>query len=204
MIMTNEQTARLFYELKPGAILPGDWFAGKIPANIEVGENTVLDSSFCFKHYFSTLPIGFRCGGNVTFWRTSLAAEERAVIEIGDYTYIANASLVCSERITIGSFVLIAGGVTIADSDFHPVAPAARLADTIALSPVGNRRKRPPVMTKPVVIEDDVCIGYNATILKGVRVGAGAIVAPGAIVIEDVPAGALVAGNPARIVKEAR
>jgi acetyltransferase-like isoleucine patch superfamily enzyme len=203
LIMSNEQQTRLFYELKAGARLPGDWFSGTIPANIEVGENTVLDSSFCFKHFFSGLAIGFRAGNNVTLWRTSLAAEENALIEIGDYTYIANASLVCSERITIGSHVLIAGGVTIADSDFHPIAPAARIADTIALSPVGNRQNRPAVMTKPVIIEDDVWIGYNATILKGVRVGAGATIAPGALVIADVPAGAEVAGNPARVVKEA-
>jgi len=202
--MSSEQTPQLFYELKPGAILPGDWFPGKIPSNIEVGENTVLDSSICFKHYFSVLPVGLRAGSNVTFWRTSLAAEENAFIEIGDYTYIANASLVCSERISIGSRVLIAGGVTIADSDFHPLMPAARLADTIALSPVGNRRHRPSVSTKPVVIEDDVWIGYNATILKGVRVGTGAIVAPGALVINDVAPETEVAGNPARVVQGVR
>ncbi len=99
---------------------------------------------------------------------------------------------------------MIAGGVTIADSDFHPIAPAARLADTIALSPVGNRQRRPLVSTKPVIIEDDVWIGYNATILKGARVGAGSIVAPGSLVIEDVPPMSEVAGNPARIVKEAK
>jgi acetyltransferase-like isoleucine patch superfamily enzyme len=68
----------------------------------------------------------------VTLWRTSLAVEEHGYLEIGDYCYLANASLVCSERITIGSRVLIAGGVTIADSDFRPLAPAARLADTVA------------------------------------------------------------------------
>jgi len=198
--MSNEKTLRLFYELKPGVTLPGDWFSGKIPTNIEVGENTVLDSSFCFKHYFSALPVGFRAGSNCTFWRTSLAAEENALIEIGDHTYIANASLVCSEKISIGSHVLIAGGVTVADSDFHPIMPAARIADTIALSPVGNRSRRPFVSTKPIVIEDDVWIGCNATILKGVRVGAGAIIAPGALVIEDVPPAAEVAGNPARII----
>jgi len=199
--MSDEHQASIFYELKPGANLPGDWFPGKIPQNIEVGENTVLDSSFCFKHYFSALPVGFRAGNNVTFWRTSLAAEENALIEIGDYSYIANASLVCSERISIGARVLIAGGVTIADSDFHPVMPAARLADTIALSPVGNRSRRPLISTKPVVIEDDVWIGFNATILKGVRIGAGAMVAPGALIIEDVPPGTEVAGNPARVLK---
>lgn len=197
--MSNEQQQRLFYELKPGIDLPGD-SPGKIPSNIEVGENTVIDSSACFNNYFSKLPVGLRAGSNITLWRTSLAAEENAVIEIGDYTYISNASLVCSERITIGSRVLIAGGVTIADSDFHPIGPAARLADTIALSPVGNRQHRLLVSTKPIIIEDDVWIGYNATILKGVRVGAGAIVAPGALVIKDVPPETEVTGNPARIV----
>jgi acetyltransferase-like isoleucine patch superfamily enzyme len=179
----------------------GDWFHGKIPANIVVGENTVMDSSVCFKNYFSTLSVGLRVGDNVTFWRTSLAAEEKALIEIGDNCYLANASLVCSEKISIGSNVLIAGGVTIADSDFHPIAPAARLADTIAISAVGNRSKRPPISTKPVIIEDDVWIGFNATILKGIRIGAGAIIAPGALVIGDVPPQTEVAGNPARIVK---
>jgi acetyltransferase-like isoleucine patch superfamily enzyme len=163
-----------------------------------VGENTVADSSFCFKHYFSVLPVGLKIGHNVTLWRTSLAAEENAFIEIGNYCYIANAALVCSERISIGNYVFIAGGVTIADSDFHPVAPAARLADTIALSPLGNRKKRPLIKKLPVVIEDDVWIGFNATILKGVHIGAGAIIQPGALVIENVEPGAVVAGNPAK------
>ncbi len=191
----------LFYPLAPGTALPGDWFAGRIPQNITAGENSVIDSSFCFKHYYSKLPVGLRVGNNVTIWRASLAADEEAVIEIGDHCYISNASLVCSKRITIGARVFVAGGVTIADSDFHPIAPAARLADTIALSPVGNRRNRPTVEARAVVIEDDVWIGYNATILKGVRIGAGAVVAPGALVFRDVPPGVEVEGNPARIVK---
>ncbi|HEX8475258.1 MAG TPA: acyltransferase [Pyrinomonadaceae bacterium] len=192
----------LFHPLTPGATLPGDWFPGRIPDNILVGENSVIDSSFCFKHYYATGRIGLRVGNNVTIWRASLAADENALIEIGDYCYLANASLVCSERIEIGSRVLIAGGVTIADSDFHPMTPAARLADTIALSPVGDRKRRPAVEARPVIIEDDVWIGYNATILKGVRIGAGAVVAPGAMVHKDVPPGVEVAGNPAVIVRK--
>jgi acetyltransferase-like isoleucine patch superfamily enzyme len=148
--------------------------------------------------------VGLRVGRCTTIWRASLAADEDAVIEIGDYCYIANASLVCSERIQIGSRVMIAGGVTIADSDFHPLAPAARLADTVAHSPVGDRARRPRIETRPVRIEDDVWIGYNATILKGVTVGAGALVGPGALVLRDVPPGVEVAGNPAVVVSERR
>ena len=200
---TIVRPTQLFYGLVPGATIPGDWFPGRIPENISVGENSVVDSSFCFKHYYSTAPVGLRVGSHVTIWRASLAADEDACIEIGDYCYLANASLVCTERITIGARVLVAGGVTIADSDFHPIAPAARLADTVALSPVGDRKRRPPVEARPVVIEDDVWIGYNATILKGVRVGAGAIIAPGAVVVRDVAPGVEVAGNPARVLKEA-
>jgi 2,3,4,5-tetrahydropyridine-2-carboxylate N-succinyltransferase/tetrahydrodipicolinate N-acetyltransferase len=60
----------------------------------------------------------------------------------------------------------------------------------------------PPSAT-PVVLEDDVLIGANAVVLEGVRIGAGAVVAAGAVVIEDVPAGAVVAGVPARVIKQA-
>ena len=191
-------SSQIFYPLIPGAKVPEDWFAGSIPLNIEAGEGTVIDSSFCFKNFFSTLPAGLRAGHHVTLWRTAISTEENGFIEIGDYSYIANAALVCCGHISIGKRVMIAGGVTIADVDFHPLDPALRMADTIALSPVGNSKNRLPVSAKPVIIEDDVWIGFNATILKGVHIGAGAVISPGAVVIENVAAGVTVAGNPAK------
>ncbi|MGN7283841.1 2,3,4,5-tetrahydropyridine-2,6-dicarboxylate N-acetyltransferase [Shouchella rhizosphaerae] len=59
-----------------------------------------------------------------------------------------------------------------------------------------------PPSASPVIIEDGVVIGANAVILEGVRVGAGAVVAAGAIVTEDVPVNTVVAGTPARVIKE--
>ncbi|MFB5190967.1 2,3,4,5-tetrahydropyridine-2,6-dicarboxylate N-acetyltransferase [Alicyclobacillus fastidiosus] len=59
-----------------------------------------------------------------------------------------------------------------------------------------------PPSAKPVVIEDDVLVGANAVILEGVRVGKGSVVAAGAIVIEDVAPGTVVAGVPARVIKQ--
>ncbi len=192
---------RQFHALVAGARLAGDWFPGRIPENIEAGANTVVDSSFCFKHFFATGAVGLRVGSDVTFWRTSIAPGPHGVIEIGDRCSIGNASLVCVQRITIGADVMIAGGVTITDSDFHPVSPAGRLADTVALSPIGARANRPEIEVRPVTIADDVWIGYNATILKGVHIGAGAIIEPGAVVTRDVAPGARVAGNPAAVVE---
>jgi len=187
---------RLF-PLVPGAKLANDWHDAVVPSNIETGLDTLIDSSFCFRNYHSVLAVGFRVGRNVTLWRTSIATEAEGMIEIGDDCYIANASLVAARHITIGSRVFIAGGATLVDSDYHPIDPAARLADTVALSPVGDRSRRPPIETRPVVIGNDVWIGYNATILKGVRVGHGAIVSPGSLVLRDVEDGVTVAGNPA-------
>ena len=58
-----------------------------------------------------------------------------------------------------------------------------------------------PASATPVIIEDDVMIGANAVVLEGVHVGKGAVVAAGAVCVEDVPAGAVVAGVPARAIK---
>lgn len=58
--------------------------------------------------------------------------------------------------------------------------------------------ERSPIM--PVVIEDDRFIGYRAIVLMGVRIGRGSIVGAGAVVTKDVPAGSVVAGNPAKVI----
>ena len=58
-----------------------------------------------------------------------------------------------------------------------------------------------PASATPVIIEDDVMLGANAVVIEGCRVGEGAVVAAGAVVTEDVPAGAVVAGCPARVIK---
>ncbi|MFM7171201.1 MAG: acyltransferase [Cyanobium sp.] len=187
----------LLHPLQPGE-LPGDWYRGTIPANIVVGENCLVDSSICFKEFFSTQPVGLRLGNQVTIWRASLATGPDGVIEIGDQSYISNGSLVCNSAIVLGRRVYVAGGVTITDSDFHPIDPLDRIGDTVALSLAGDRNHRPPFAVKPVTVGDDVWIGFNATVLKGVTIGAEAVIAPGAVVTRDVPAGCEVAGNPAR------
>jgi acetyltransferase-like isoleucine patch superfamily enzyme len=192
----------LFHLLQPGNLIADDGSVQKVPANIEVGENTKIDSPSVFKNFFSKLPVGLRLGSNVTFFRSYLATEEEGYIEIGDYTFMSNASIACNSKVIIGGYVFIAGGVNIVDTDFHPITPAARLADTIAISTVGKRNLRPHFKSYPVIIEDDVWIGYNATILKGVTIGKGAVIEPGAVVSKDVPPGATVAGNPAKIISE--
>jgi acetyltransferase-like isoleucine patch superfamily enzyme len=109
------------------------------------------------------------------------------------------------ERIEIGSYCLISWNVGIADSDFHPLEPAQRLVDARALAPFyKDRPPRPPLRTAPVIIADNVWIGMNATILKGVTIGENSVVAAGSVVSKSVPPNTVVAGNPAVVVKELR
>ncbi|GEO11778.1 acyltransferase [Segetibacter aerophilus] len=191
--------AKIFHLLVPGKKIDGDWCSFAIPANIEIGTNTVIDSSSCFKKFFSQLAVGLKVGSNVTLQSPALAPEKNGYIEIGDYSFISSATLAATSKIIIGRYCHIAGGVTIVDTDFHPLDPADRLIDTITISTVGNKSRRPFFESAAVIIEDDVWIGFNATILKGVTIGKGSIIEPGAVVSKNVPKGSIVSGNPAII-----
>lgn len=108
-------------------------------------------------------------------------------IEIGDYALICPAVRIsASAEIRIGHSVMMANGVYITDSDWHGLY---------------DRNQRIPEDT-PVVIGDNVWLGDHCTVLKGVTIGDNSIVAARAVVSRDVPANVIVAGNPARVVKQ--
>jgi acetyltransferase-like isoleucine patch superfamily enzyme len=195
----SEDILKLFHALKPGVAIKDEWSSFSVPKNIEVGENVLFDSSHVFKKFFSELPIGLKVGNHVTLYMSSLATEPTGYIEIGDYSYLSNATIACYSKVIIGKYVYIAGGATIVDTDFHPLDAAQRLIDTVAISTIGNKKNRPHFDSLPVIIEDDVWIGYNATILKGVTIGKGSIIQPGTVVSKNIPAGSIVIGNPAEI-----
>ena len=176
------------------------WIDGSLPANVRIGPNSAIAGAHAFKRFRSRLNPALVIGSHCTMDGTHFALGEEGCVEIGDYCYFTNAVLLCDKRLTIGNYVVIGWNATIADTDFHPLAPAERIADAIACSPLGKGRPRPPILRRPVIIEDDVWIGPNAAILKGAHIGAGAFIEAGALVTRDVPAGMRVLGNPAQIV----
>jgi acetyltransferase-like isoleucine patch superfamily enzyme len=178
----------------------GRWTDGPLPANVRLGPNTMITSDYAFKRFRSRLDPALSIGAHCTMEGVHFALGEAGQVIIGDYCYFTNAVLLCELELRIGSYVVIGWNATVADTDFHPIAPAERVLDAIACSPLGQGRSRPEILRRPVVIEDDVWIGPNATILKGVRVGTGAFVEPGALVTRDVPPRSRVMGNPAQVV----
>jgi acetyltransferase-like isoleucine patch superfamily enzyme len=188
----------------PEAIPAGYWDVGPTPDNVRLGEGTVVRGDLAFKRFHSRLPDALRIGRHCTMDGVHFDLGEQGRLEVGDYCYFTNAVLLCEQAIRVGNYVVIGWNATITDTDFHPLAPAARIADAVACSPLGKGRVRPPILKQPVCIEDDVWIGPNATILKGVRIGAGSWIEPGALVTRDVPPGSRVLGNPAVVLGEAR
>ena len=176
------------------------WTQGTIPANVVAGAGTMFSGEVAFKRFRSRRTPAMVVGAHCTMDGVQFALGDDAYVEIGDYCYFTNAVLLCELTLRIGRYVVIGWNTTIADTDFHPIAPALRIADAVACSPLGQGRERPPIPVREVVIEDDVWIGPNATILKGVRIGAGSFIEPGALVTKDVPPRSRVAGNPAVVV----
>jgi acetyltransferase-like isoleucine patch superfamily enzyme len=178
----------------------GCWTAGKPPDNVRLGVHTMITGDDAFKRFHSQKHIGVGMGSHCTMEGVHFAVGAEGHIEVGDYCYFTSTVLLCELEIRIGSYVVIGWNTTIADTDFHPIAPAERIADAIALSPLGKGRPRPAFPRRPVVIENDVYIGPSVTILKGVRIGAGAFIEAGAVVTSDVGPQAHMLGNPARVI----
>ena len=120
---------------------------------------------------------------------TILAAlGEHSAIVVGDGTGISGASIVAQRGVTIGSRVLIGAGACVWDTDFHPLDSDLRRVHQTRYAG-----------SAPVQIGDDVFVGARALVLKGVSVGARAVIGAGAVVTKDVPPDTIVGGNPARV-----
>jgi acetyltransferase-like isoleucine patch superfamily enzyme len=130
--------------------------------------------------------------GKISIGFASGHADEPEFV-VGDRTFIGHrCGFNVARSVRVGRHCYIASGVSVVDMDGHPIDAAERRSG----------KPTPPEGVGPVVIGDDVWIGFHAVILKGVTVGDRSVVAAGAVVTRDVPPDCVVAGNPARVVKQ--
>lgn len=164
-------------------------------ARITLPENGYIDINVLNVKREKTRPCTLHLGDNATLVSTgftmfegaAIVVGEGAMISLGRNSYMNESFIQCANSITIGDDCAIAGHVLIQDSDFHVIL---------------DENGFPKPVSKPVIIGNKVWICAKATILKGVTIGDGAIIAAGAVVTKDVPAHCVVAGNPAKVVRE--
>lgn len=123
-------------------------------------------------------------------------------IEMCDWSKIGpNSTIEASNLVVIGKDTAIAVGVTIIDNNTHPISPEYRRH--MRHTPHDSfERKSQNAVSAPIIIGENVWIGSNVRICKGVTIGDNAIIAACSVVTKNVPANAIAAGNPAKIVKE--
>jgi len=144
----------------------------------------------------SSLVIGDRCIFRSAVWSNQVGVDRPCQLStllpgahllIGFNCGFSGTVLGAAESIILGDRVVCGANVTITDTDWHGTRPEER---------------RDGAKSAPVEIGNDVWIGLNALVLKGVRIGRGSVIAAGSVVTRDVPEGVIAAGNPAVVVRE--
>ncbi len=183
--------------------IEGDWFPRPLPRNIFLDEMSYPDTSYSFSTFYSKKPNGFVLGyasGNYGhgIFNTGLKGE----ILIGKFVVLQCTRIVCNRLIEIGDHCMFSWGSTITDSwlsgDIISMRDRRHLLETASIS--GNRHIELD-NPRPVMIDENVWVGFEAVILPGVHIGRGAIIGSKTIISEDVPPYAVVAGNPGKVIR---
>lgn len=167
--------------------------------DVKYGDNCVIHGKIYIKlHNSSKVSIGknlyFSSGGCInalcTNKRGAIYATDDATIKIGDNVGMSSTVLWSHKSIKVGNNVKIGGNCILIDTDAHNL----------------DYQKRRDYRTdcgesRPIVIEDDVLIGVNAIVLKGVTIGARSVIGAGSVVTKNIPPDSVACGNPAKVIK---
>lgn len=123
--------------------------------------------------------------------RCKFVVSAEATLLIGTKVGMSNTTIVATKSVKIGNNVMIGGGVTIVDTDFHSLNPLhwhtnADLENMVSL---------------PVEIKDNIFIGMDSIILKGVTIGNNVVIAAGTVVTKNIPDNEIWGGNPAQFIR---
>lgn len=170
---------------------------------VDASEGAVLSAQAEIHNPFG--PKTIRIGANTLFMGQVIILRDGARVEIGEWSFVGpGAKLWSMESIRIGSRVQISHGVHVFDNNSHSLSALERHNGFRKLMENGTRDLTENISHAAINIEDDVWIGFNAAIMKGVTIGQGAIIGANAVVTKDVERFSMVVGNPARKVAESR
>ena len=146
----------------------------------------------------SQIRVGRNCEFRSAIWSNQVGLNRRctvatlsrvALIELGEGCGFSSTAISAARSVRIGKRVMCGANVAITDTDWHSLDPEERQAGIVG-------------PTRPVLIEDDVWLGMNVTVLKGVTIGARTVVASGSVVSRSLPADVIAAGQPARVIRQ--
>lgn len=150
----------------------------KANSTLAIGNNLTLKSSTIHNYVGINKPC-------------SIAVSNDAELIIGNNCGMSGTSIFASTKIIIGDYCNFGGNTCLWDTDFHPIDYLHRRAHL-----------EEEIRTAPIIIGNDVFVGANSIILKGVTVGDRSIIGAGSVVTKNIPPDEIWAGNPARFIKK--
>jgi serine acetyltransferase len=165
--------------------IAADWYPGTIPGNVRIDPTAYVGSSHSFVRCRSERAIAVEIGHGASLCDgTTLDLGPNGFVRLGAYALVNGARIVCDAEIEIGDYALVSWDVVLMDAYRTPAL----------------RDDRP----RPIRLGRNCWVGFGACVLPGVRIGEDSIVAARSVVTEDVADHVIVAGNPARIVRDLR
>jgi acetyltransferase-like isoleucine patch superfamily enzyme len=182
--------------------IPGDWCDVGIPDNAAIHETAYVATSQAFQDFRSRREVGLTAAeGAGIYYGCMFDVGPAGRVSLGRCCLLTAAVVYCDDSVTIGDHCLISWNVVIMDSYRTPIDPWQRRAALRALPTRADRRPE-TTATRPVRIGNNVWLGFDTVVLPGVTIGDGSIVGCRSVVAEDVPPYTLVAGNPARVIRQ--
>lgn len=183
--------------------LSWDWYPGRIPENVVIDETAYVETTFSFYLHRSERPASVEIGrGASTYLGTMFDVGPQGRVKVGDFALVHGARIICDSAVTIGDYALISWNVVLMDTYRVPVDPLQRRRELELVSTRQFRLAAASVPARPIRIERNVWIGFDACVLPGVTIGEGSIVGARSVVTESVPSFTAVAGNPARVIRQ--
>jgi acetyltransferase-like isoleucine patch superfamily enzyme len=183
--------------------VPHDWFDGRVPDTVDVDDEAYLESAFSFSTCRAQHSHAIRIArGAHVYSSTMFDVGVNGSVSVGVCSMLNGVRLVCDARIEIGAFATISWNVHFMDGYRVPFEPRARRRriEVMARNPGWQLQSEAP--SAPIVLRDNVWIGFDVCVLPGVTIGEGSVVGARSVVSADVPDYTVVAGNPARPIRE--
>jgi acetyltransferase-like isoleucine patch superfamily enzyme len=189
--------------MNAGRTLEWDWYPGTIPANVVIDETAYVETSFSFYLFRSAMPaaVTYRRGAS-TYLGTMFDLGPRGRVELGEYALVHGARIICDAEVIIGDYALVSWNVLFMDTYRLPRGIPGRRQALQRVPGHPLRIADGDVPAQPIRLERNVWIGFEACILPGVTIGEGSIVGAKSVVTQSVPPFTVVAGNPARVIRQ--
>ena len=168
---------------------------------VNIGANSVLYPESTINN-IQNMPDNLIIGNNTHIRGELTLFAHGGKIEIGDFVYIGSGTRVWSaDKIKIGNNVLISHNVNIVDTDSHEIDYIKRAETFQGMIERGHSKQNQDIVSCPIEIDDYAWLSFNVSVLKGVKIGKGAIVGAGSLVLENVEPFTVVGGVPAKVIK---